>query len=181
MENLKNLTDNLLNYCCQQNSLDTPPIVNFEEDETNAQNSLCRTAHYDPGTSEITVYVSSRHPKDILRSIAHEFIHHLQNLRGEFENVGYFGTDYAQKDDHMRKMEKEAYLNGNMTFRDWEDGLKHGTKLKLNEEIKMSEDNKDKEEKINTPEKEADLYQKRFSNRNQKLFDKLKKSWITKK
>ena len=179
MQNLKNLSDDMLNYCCQKHSLDNPPAVNFEEDEVNARNFLAKTAFYDPNTSQITVYVSSRHPKDILRSIAHEFIHHLQNLRGEFKDVGYFGSDYAQKDMHMRKMEKEAYLNGNMMFRDWEDGLKHSTKIKLNEEINMSNDNND--EKINTPEKENDLYEKRFGDRNQKLFDKLKKTWTKKK
>ena len=31
--------------------------------------------------------------------------------------------NYAQECPHMRKMEQEAYLEGNMCFRDWEDGL----------------------------------------------------------
>ena len=31
---------------------------------------------------------------------------------------------YAQKDKHMREMEREAYEKGNMCFRDYEDGLK---------------------------------------------------------
>ena len=31
---------------------------------------------------------------------------------------------YAQKDPHLRKMESEAYLKGNMCFRDWEDQYK---------------------------------------------------------
>ncbi len=31
---------------------------------------------------------------------------------------------YAQSDPHMRKMEEEAYLQGNMMFRDWEDSCK---------------------------------------------------------
>tara|TARA_R110002110_G_scaffold209898_4_gene422310 strand:- start:457 stop:1107 length:651 start_codon:yes stop_codon:yes gene_type:complete len=32
---------------------------------------------------------------------------------------------YAQSDDHMREMEREAYEVGNMCFRDWEDGIKN--------------------------------------------------------
>lgn len=180
MQNLKNLSDDMLKYCCQKHSLDTLPTINFQEDETNARNFLGKTAFYDPNNSQITVFVSSRHPKDILRSIAHEFVHHLQNLRGEFDSIGYFGSDYAQKDSHMRNMEKEAYLNGNMMFRDWEDGLKQATKIKLNEEIKMSNDNSENE-KINTPEKENDVYQKQFGDRNQRIFDKLKKAWTKKK
>jgi hypothetical protein len=37
---------------------------------------------------------------------------------------GYHGAGYAQKNKDLRKSEKEAYLKGNMCFRDWEDGLK---------------------------------------------------------
>ena len=32
---------------------------------------------------------------------------------------------YAQDDKHMRKMEMEAYLKGNLLFRDWEDWVKN--------------------------------------------------------
>ena len=32
---------------------------------------------------------------------------------------------YAQDDPHMRKMEMEAYLKGNLLFRDWEDWFKN--------------------------------------------------------
>ena len=31
---------------------------------------------------------------------------------------------YAQKDPHLRKMEEEAYLNGNLNLRDFEDKRK---------------------------------------------------------
>jgi hypothetical protein len=59
-----------------------------------------------------------------MRSISHELIHHKQNLDGELDGNYYHGEGYAQQDDHMRKMEKQAYLNGNVCFRDWEDGYK---------------------------------------------------------
>ena len=38
--------------------------------------------------------------------------------------MGNVGEGYAQNDEHLRNMEKEAYLQGNMCFRDWEDGYK---------------------------------------------------------
>ena len=38
--------------------------------------------------------------------------------------MGAMGEGYAQTDDHLRKMEEDAYLRGNMTFRDWEDNYK---------------------------------------------------------
>jgi len=34
------------------------------------------------------------------------------------------GEGYAQSNEHLREMEKEAYLEGNMTLRDWEDKYK---------------------------------------------------------
>ncbi len=33
-------------------------------------------------------------------------------------------THYAQNDTELRKAEKQAYLLGNMIFRDWEDSKK---------------------------------------------------------
>ena len=35
---------------------------------------------------------------------------------------------YAQKDPHLRKMEREAYTKGNLIFRDYEDLIKTGKK-----------------------------------------------------
>ena len=106
-------------------NFDRLPSIIFAEDEDNAKDMFGRTAHYNPNTSEITVFVSGRHPKDIMRSVAHEVVHHAQNCRGEFDNAFNVGEEgYAQSDNHLRNMEKEAYLLGNMLFRDWEDNLK---------------------------------------------------------
>ena len=35
------------------------------------------------------------------------------------------GGVYAQNDEHMRNMEKEAYLQGNLLMRDFEDNFKY--------------------------------------------------------
>ena len=35
---------------------------------------------------------------------------------------------YTQDDDHMREMEKEAYLEGNLLLRDHEDQFKYESK-----------------------------------------------------
>jgi hypothetical protein len=75
--------------------------------------------------NEISLYVDNRHPKDVMRSLSHELVHHAQNCRGDFANQSPIGEQgYAQKDDHLREMEREAYETGNMVFRDWEDGVR---------------------------------------------------------
>ena len=91
-----------------------------------------RTAYYAPGTQTIVVFITNRHPKDILRSYCHELIHHVQNERGYLSMGDTSNPKYAQEDEHMRKMEMEAYLKGNLLFRDWEDWYKNYRKTNQN-------------------------------------------------
>jgi len=104
-----------------------PPKLFLRRDGGNAEKPLGKTAYYDPDNRSITVYVTGRHPKDVMRSISHELVHHTQNCRGEFDKVGPMGDGYAQNDEHLREMEREAYEVGNMCFRDWEDSVKNTT------------------------------------------------------
>jgi hypothetical protein len=102
-----------------------PPRLFLRSDVGNADNPLGKTAYYDPNEQKIVLYVTGRHPKDVMRSLSHELVHHTQNLRGDFDNVQAMGDGYAQNDAHLREMEREAYEMGNLCFRDWEDSIKH--------------------------------------------------------
>ena len=100
----------------------------FDSDLENSQEILGNTGYYNPETDEIVVFVDKRHPKDILRSLSHELIHHTQNCRGDLEPeiAGETSPGYAQSNAHMRNMESEAYeLGSGLYFRDWEDSLKN--------------------------------------------------------
>lgn len=119
-------------YAKQHLGFDRPVSLMFKSDIKNASNPLGMTGYYNPNINEITIYVDKRHPKDILRTFSHELIHHTQNCRGEFENGEITEEGYAQKNEHLRLMEKEAYLEGQIMLRDWEDSKK-GDK-KMNEE-----------------------------------------------
>ena len=98
--------------------------ISILSDKDNMANPLGKTAHYSPTEHKIGLYTQGRHIKDILRSLAHELVHHNQNCRGDFDNAGETMPGYAQEDGHLREMEREAYECGNMIFRDWEDKLK---------------------------------------------------------
>ena len=104
------------------------PKVFLRQDEENAEKLFGRTAYYDPNESTIVVFITNRHPKDILRSYCHELIHHVQNERGDLMKGDALSPTYAQDDDHMREMEKEAYLEGNLLLRDFEDNFKYENK-----------------------------------------------------
>ena len=103
----------------------TTPKLFLRQDKENGAMTLGRTAFYDPSELKIVLFVTGRHPKDILRSFAHELIHHVQNERGDLQLGDSSDPQYAQKDDHLRKMEMEAYLKGNMLMRDFEDNFKY--------------------------------------------------------
>jgi hypothetical protein len=100
------------------------PKLFLKQDKENAQNIFGRTAHYNPEDQTIVIFITNRHPKDILRSFCHEMIHHVQNERGDLKMGDASSPTYAQDDKHMREMEKEAYLEGNLLLRDFEDNKK---------------------------------------------------------
>ena len=97
-----------------------PKVIFKHGNRENAQDFLGNTAYYDPNTLEIILYTEGRHPKDIVRSYAHEMIHHIQNLEGRLGNVI---TTNTTEDEHLNNLEAEANLKGTMTFRNWTDGL----------------------------------------------------------
>jgi hypothetical protein len=115
----------LLNYIKKELQLNKEVKIVFEDDEKNSKSVLGRTGGYLNQENKIHIFITGRHIKDIMRSLAHELVHHKQNIRGEFKKSEPTTDGYAQKNPHLRKMEREAFLKGNMLFRDWEDNYKY--------------------------------------------------------
>ena len=102
------------------NILPLPQLIFKHGDVDNATKFLGKTAYYDPNIKAIVLYTEGRHPKDIVRSYAHEMIHHIQNLE---DRLGNITTTNTQEDGDLDKLEQEANLKGTMTFRNWTDSL----------------------------------------------------------
>lgn len=107
-------------------NLKATPKLFLVDDKDNADDMFGRTGHYEPKTHIIKLFITDRHPKDILRSFCHECIHHWQNENNKLSNTQTANSvngdaQYAQNDPVLRKMEQQAYLLGNMIFRDWTD------------------------------------------------------------
>jgi hypothetical protein len=103
------------------------PKVVISNSAEYANDPFGKTAYYNPMNSSVTLYVAGRHIKDVLRSYAHELIHHNQNISGMFEESHIDSLKdplYSQNNKHLRKMEADAYLRGNLVFRDWTEGFK---------------------------------------------------------
>jgi len=62
--------------------LNTPFKVQLVADRSD---DLKTYAYYDPNSGLVKVYCKNRGLADVLRSVAHELIHHLQNQRGQLE------------------------------------------------------------------------------------------------
>ena len=124
IEVLKPLIRQFMPFAQEKMGFSRPPRLFLRKDEQNAANPMGKTGFYDPQNESITLYITGRHPKDIMRSLAHELMHHTQKCNGEFENVQNMGEEgYAQADPHMRTMEIQAY-QASIVFRDWEDSCK---------------------------------------------------------
>tara|TARA_R110002020_G_scaffold141097_1_gene312746 strand:+ start:1963 stop:3162 length:1200 start_codon:yes stop_codon:yes gene_type:complete len=146
VNHIEQLIGEFFPYSQKNLGFDKPVTIIFQSDPENASKMLGKTAYYDPTNLEVVLYTDNRHPKDIMRSLSHELVHHAQNCRGDVnsgcEKEGWNqacvkDTDvgYAQRDPHLRKMEREAYTKGNLIFRDFEDLIKTG---KINVEIDLS-------------------------------------------
>lgn len=121
-QNIKDLINKFYPHAKEKLGFDHPVRVIMRQDAENAQQSLGKTAYYDPAEKLIVLYITDRHPKDVLRSFSHELVHHAQNCRGELDDLS---TDaHYAKDGKGREIEEEAYLQGNLNLRDYEDSIK---------------------------------------------------------
>ena len=119
IEKLISLTDYMMDHI----NIEPLPDVNFVEDDVkNADDFFGKTAYYNPNDKSITLYTLKRHPKDVLRSFAHEMVHHKQNLEGKLKNIEGYNIN---EDDYLKELEREAYEYGNgLLFRGWENSIK---------------------------------------------------------
>lgn len=144
--NLKTKLASLYSYMSRKLLLQRIPKLILTNDIVNSNEQYGMTGYYDHTNMIIKLFITKRHPTDILRSFAHEIIHHWQNERGQLKIVS--NQQYTQEDSHMRKKEMEAYLLGNILFRDWQDEQRYGSPKKspflisLNENLTISSPNK---------------------------------------
>ena len=97
-----------------------PKIIFVHNEEANADDFFGKTAYYDPSNNEVVLYTLGRHPKDIMRSYAHELIHVHQNHEDRLHDIK---TDNINADKHLENLEREAYETGNIMFRSWTNNI----------------------------------------------------------
>ena len=170
---IKEMAKSFYPYAKKRLGFDKNPRVFFRNDSENALKPLGKTAYYDPSNYHIVLYVSDRHPKDILRSFSHELVHHAQNCRGDFKDIGSVGEGYAQENPHLREMEREAYEQGNLIIRDWEDSIKEpvmeSNTKEIEKEIRDAKANRGDETSRKVTQDISDTINDRNANVNNEL------------
>ena len=118
LDKIKLLTEYMVEN--KMNIRPLPKLKFVEDDVENANDFFGKTAYYEPNQHVITLYTMNRHPKDIMRSFAHEMIHHEQNCNNKLNNIT---TQNTNEDGALPEIEREAYEKGNMMFRNWTDQI----------------------------------------------------------
>ena len=96
-------------------SAPTPPI-HLHRDSQDEQNPFKQfTGYFNPESFEIHLFLYGRHPKDVLRTLAHELVH----VRQFNENRLAEGGADLKDDPELRDCELEAFTQGNLGFREW--------------------------------------------------------------
>jgi len=180
VEIIKKLVKKFYPYAKKELGFDKPvKIIYIKNDTKNANDPFGKTGYYNPEERTITLFLLNRHPKDILRTLAHELTHHAQHCKNEFKDIMPTDDGYAQKNPELRKRELEAYTNS-ILVRDWSDTLPEDEKEQV---IKYMSDNEDSKEskqvrkRLKDDEEVNEMFEERRNRLNKKLIDK----FITKK
>lgn len=132
---VKDLIKTFYPFAKQKLGFNKPVRLFLRNDIKNSENPLGKTGFYSPQECSITVYITDRHPKDIIKSISHELIHHKQNCEGRLGNIN---SENVTQSKILKNIEDEAYSEGDKLFREFEDTYKAKNK-KLMENLNMSE------------------------------------------
>lgn len=117
----------------KKEGLNVYPFPDIELNWDEQDGLFIKTGYYLPGEKKVVLFCKDRHPKDILRSYAHEMIHHMQNLNGD--DLNFTSEDDVKDNDKLEKLESEAYLKGNIYFRKWTEHVSKNSDDTLNESV----------------------------------------------
>lgn len=99
--NFKNITANFVQYCVKELNIQQRPSIKLIADK-NWVAEYRSFGEYNPGTKTIKVYYLSRNTADVLRSLAHELVHHRQEELGMIQNgSGETGTEIENEANAM--------------------------------------------------------------------------------
>ena len=97
--------------------LNIDPLPDIELSNDKQEGLFIKTGYYLPDERKVVIFTNGRHIKDCLRSFVHEMVHHMQNIQNPNKDWG--GGGDLEQDGKLRGIEGEAFLLGNILFREW--------------------------------------------------------------
>lgn len=107
--NLKYIIADFVKYCVNELNIQERPSVKLVADR-NWVAEYRSFGEYNPGTRAVRVYYLGRNTADVLRSLAHELVHHRQEELGMIE---------AMSGDTGSEIENEANALAGVLLRDY--------------------------------------------------------------
>jgi chloramphenicol 3-O-phosphotransferase len=102
------MLDSFVSFACDHLKLDDKPKIILKA----AKEQDSSFGGYFPGTKELQVVTKNRHPMDVFRTVAHELIHHKQNLEGRIKDAAKEGATGSE-------IENEANALAGVIMRDF--------------------------------------------------------------
>jgi len=75
-----------LKFLKEEMQLKEPFKVKFISDRSTSEPLMKTYADYHPSSGDVRVYIKNRGAADVLRSIAHELVHHMQREQNKLSN-----------------------------------------------------------------------------------------------
>ena len=94
---------NFVKFCCQGLKLKSKPNISLTSEKFDDT-----FGKFDPNTNKLVIRVADRHPVDVMRTIAHELVHLMQQEKG-LELDGSDGSPH----------ENEANMKAGVLMRKW--------------------------------------------------------------
>ena len=85
--------DHFVDFACEHLGIKDKPEINLVNSKKHAQEHKSFGGYY-PGLKKINVNIAGRHPADVYRTLAHELVHHKQNIDERLvDGAGDTGSD----------------------------------------------------------------------------------------
>ena len=101
------------------------PEVVLDNTHNPEDELFIKTGYYDPSDNRLVLFIDNRHIKDILRTFCHEMVHRNQNIVSPECFNDSEGDAPISRAPKLRRIESEAFLKGNLLFRQFTEMYTH--------------------------------------------------------
>ena len=105
--------------------VDPMPKIELNDTPNPEDELFIKTGYYDPTSNKLVLFIDNRHIKDILRTFCHEMVHRNQNIVNPKQLAMSEGDMPLEKAPNLKKIESEAFLKGNLLFRQFTERYTH--------------------------------------------------------